>query len=136
MMRFCKSIVGALLVAPHAWAQQTLAVGDPRVQAAIPKVLPGSMTLITSDIDSKECGPVPESPGFVAGAFDGDGRNDFAALVKIGETGKVVDWEGKKLHETRYAIAIFLATSNRGGQTQRRHPLFGFYALHALFIMP
>jgi hypothetical protein len=112
MTRSAAILVGTLLVASHAWAQQPLSVGDSGVQAAIQKTFPGSTILVAADVDSRECGPAPESPGFVAGDFEGDGRPDFAALVKIGETGKVVDWEGRKLHETRYAFAIFLATSD------------------------
>jgi len=132
-MRFRELLVGALLVAPHAWAQQTLAVGDSRVEAAIQKAFPGSTAVTISDIDSKGCGPLPERPGFVSGDFDGDGRPDFAALLKIGEAGKVVDWDGRKLHETRYAFAIFLANSD-GGYNLRRVIRFRDYSPLGMFI--
>ena len=60
------------------------------------------------DIDAKACNPVPRSPGLVLGNFDGDNHPGFAVLLKDNETGKVIDWQGRKLREFRYVFAIFL----------------------------
>jgi hypothetical protein len=111
MRRWGISLV-ALLVACCVAAQPSVPAMDPTVQGSIQSAFPGSTILLAADIDPKNCGPAPESPGFVAGDFDGDGRTDFAVLVKLGETGKVITWGGKKLRETRYGFAIFLARSD------------------------
>ena len=62
----------------------------------------------------KECRPVPQSPGLVRADFTGDGRMDFALLLNAGETGKIIDWQGMKLKETRYVFAIFVEDGQGG----------------------
>jgi hypothetical protein len=54
----------------------------------------------------------------VKGDFNGDGRDDYAALLKTKETGKETTWEGRKLREARFAFVLFLDDGN-GGYTPR-----------------
>jgi hypothetical protein len=78
------------------------------IAATIEKTLPGATILSQGDINEKSCGRIPKTPGIVRGDFNGDGRLDFAALLKLRTTGKSVHWQGKTLQETEFAFAIFL----------------------------
>jgi hypothetical protein len=110
---------------------QTLAPQAPSVRAAIEKAFPGSTIVTTADVDSGECDPVPGSPGYVPADFDGDGRGDFAVLLKVGETGKVVPWQGKQLKETRYALVMFLDDGLGGFTVKRLHSFVQFWPVMA-----
>jgi hypothetical protein len=84
------------------------------VSAAIEKRIPGATIVTRDDINEKSCGRLPKAPGLVTGDFNGDGRKDFAALLKVRSTGKLVHWEGKLLEETEFAFAIFLEDGHGG----------------------
>jgi hypothetical protein len=84
------------------------------VAAAIEKALPGATIITQGDINEKSCGRLPKTPGIVRGDFNGDGRLDFAALLKLRTTGKLVHWEGKTLQETEFAFTIFLDDGHGG----------------------
>jgi hypothetical protein len=84
------------------------------VSAAVEKTIPGATVVTVDDINAKSCGSLPKSPGLVTGDFNGDGRRDFAALLKGHSTGKLVHWEGKSLVETEFAFAIFLDDGHGG----------------------
>ena len=104
--------VVALLALPCAARAQSTAP-SPSELAAIAKAFPKAAVVTAADVSKEDCGPTP-NPGFVEGDFNGDGQQDFAVLLNNGETGKVVDWQGKKLKETRYVFAIFV---NKGDGT-------------------
>jgi len=84
------------------------------VSAVIEKRIPGATIVTRDDINQKSCGSLPKTPGLVTGDFNGDGRTDFAALLKVRSTGKLVHWEGKTLEETEFAFAIFLDDGHGG----------------------
>lgn len=79
---------------------------------AIERAIPGASLVTLRDVDSKSCRPIPKNPGLVRADFDGDHRADFAVLLRLGQTGKVVNWQGSTLTETQFAFAIFLDDGN------------------------
>ena len=111
MIRRPVAVLLVLALTPASGAEQTLGASDPNVQAAIRKSFPRAFVVTATDVDEKECGPLPRSPGFVSGDFGGSGHPGFAVLLNNGATGKIVDWEGRKLRETRYVFVIFSATA-------------------------
>ena len=68
---------------------------------------PGSKVVRVGDIDKEECGSVVGNPGFVEADFNGDGFKDFAALL-MGDTKKVVEWQGKTLKLIEVKLVAFL----------------------------
>ncbi|MGE0278705.1 MAG: hypothetical protein AB7R40_25180 [Nitrospiraceae bacterium] len=86
-------------------AQQPTTEG---LQTAIEKVAVGASIVQAKDVDPVACQPVGENPGFLRADFNGDGRDDYAVLLKTGDTGKERIWEGKTLRETRFTFVFFL----------------------------
>jgi len=125
-------LAGLILCAADASPQQSITLADSRVTAAIHAAFPGATVVAPADINSSDCGSSSASPGFVAGDFDGGGRTDFAVLLKLGETGKVVTWGGKRLNETRYVFAIFLATPDEAYVATHVRPFVDLWPLSAL----
>jgi hypothetical protein len=82
--------------------------------AAIERVAVGATIVQAKDVDPISCQPVGESPGLLRADFNGDGRDDYAVLLKTGDTGKERTWEGKTLRETRFAFAFFLDNGSGG----------------------
>lgn len=115
---FVRAIALFWLFVPASRGGQEAGPVPDSLVAAIEKAVPGASLVSLADVNAKECKPVPKTPGLVRADFDGDGRADFAVLVKAGETGKVVDWQGTRLREARYVFAIFLDDA-KGGFTVR-----------------
>jgi hypothetical protein len=124
-----------LIIASVGFAQPPLTPQAAAVTAAIEKAFPGATIVTGADVDSSECGPAPTSPGFVQADFDGDGRADFAVLLNAGATGKVVDWQGKHLRETRYVLALFRAKQTGGFTVTRLNRFVQFWPV-AAYIEP
>jgi len=124
--------IGLLLSLPCGTrAQQAGGLLPPGVSSAIEKAIPGATVVTLEDIDAKACSPVPSSPGIVQGDFNGDNHPGFAVLLRAGETGKIVDWQGRKLKEIRYAFAIFLSDGKSGFQTKLVRRFIDFAPLGA-----
>lgn len=85
-----------------------------------------------SDVNPEEC-DIPEEPGVVSADFDGDAELDFAVLLKLGESGKEVLWQGKTLKLANYAFAI-LTSDDKDGLTIRQLERFEDYAPLAVFV--
>ena len=101
--------MSALLISVYrAEAQGPATETPPSLLSAIDKSVPNATPITLADVDMKGCDPVPKSPGLVQADFNGDSRLSYAVLLKAGETGKVVDWQGTKLKQTRYVLALFL----------------------------
>lgn len=54
----------------------------PELRVALATLSPGSEIVQAEDVDRNVCGPT-RSPGLVMADFNGDGRGDFAVLLKI-----------------------------------------------------
>ena len=106
---------------------------SPSMALAIEKVIPGASLVTLADIDAKSCGTLPKSPGLVRGDFNGDKRSDFSVLLKAGETGKSVSWQGSTLKQMRYAFVIFL-DDGKGGFRAKLLQRFINYAPIAAYI--
>jgi len=74
---------------------------------AIHAIVPGATVVNPSEIDPS-CGPIQKSSSFIRADLNDDHRQDFAALLNIGETGKVTKWQGSSYKEIEYAFVIFL----------------------------
>jgi len=105
LFAFLGSVV--LLHTPLVSAQQKESVIPEALSAAMKKIAPGASLVTASDVDQTACAPVGQSPGLVRADFDGDGRDDYAALLKK-ETGKEKTWEGRALREARFAFVLFM----------------------------
>lgn len=84
------------------------------IASAIDLFAHGSSIVREQEIDSMACNPVPRNPSFVHADFNADGHEDYAALLKIKETGRVVDWQGKKLREAKFALVLLLGDGKDG----------------------
>lgn len=85
----------------------------PAMADAIQRVAPGARIVAKGDVSTADCGDeFPDQPGLVMADFQGGGRRDFAVLLNAGDSGKVTEWEGKKLKLFNYAFAIFLDDGN------------------------
>jgi hypothetical protein len=103
--------LAALLIASGAARAEQSAPSSVEL-AAIARAFPETTVVQLADVAPEDCGEVSNPPGYVEGDFNGDGRTDFAVLLKGRPTGKVEQWEGKQLHETPYVFAMFLNTGN------------------------
>jgi hypothetical protein len=99
-----------LLLSDAALAAAPLSASlTPAMDAAIQKAVPGAHVLAKTDIEPEDCGDdTPAQPGLVIADFQGKARQDFAVLLNAGDSGKVTEWEGKKLKLINFAFAIFL----------------------------
>jgi len=88
-------------------AQQKEPVIPAALSAAIEKVAPSASLVTAREVDATACAPVGKAPGLVRADFDGDGRDDYAALLKK-QTGKEKLWEGRTLHEARFSFVLFM----------------------------
>lgn len=93
-------------------AQQKPAIPD-ALAAAMKKAAPGASVVAPRDVDETACAPVGQAPGFLHADFDGDGREDYAALLKK-ETGKEKTWEGRTLREARFSFVLFIDDGSGG----------------------
>lgn len=111
-----KGILLALTAGVASSAQAQNAAGALPANAidAVARAIPGAKIVGNEDIDAQSCGSLPKGPGFVAADFNGDKRVDFAVLLKVRETGKTTDWNGKKFKETEFAFAVFV-DDGKGG---------------------
>lgn len=98
-------------------AQQKGPVIPEALVAAMKKVVPGASLVAPRDVDEAACAPIGQTPGFLHADFDGDGRKDYAALLKK-ETGKEKTWEGRTLREARFSFVLFM-DDGRGGYKPR-----------------
>lgn len=65
------------------------------LQVFIRNLHPDAKILQLKDMDLESCGQLNMHPGLVDGDFNGDGRKDYAALLKIGGVKEEKEWEGK-----------------------------------------
>jgi hypothetical protein len=94
--------------------------------AAIKKIAPAAVIVDAQDVDATACQPVGESPGILRADFNGDRRDDYAALLKTGETGKEKNWDGKTLREAHFSFVLFIDDGSGGfrPRTIRRYTDF------------
>jgi hypothetical protein len=84
------------------------------LKVAVRTVARAAVLVSPRQVDATACAPVGRSPGVVRADFDGDGRDDYALLLKTRDTGKVTIWEGKALRQAEFAFAFFLADGSGG----------------------
>jgi hypothetical protein len=89
-------------------AQQPNSAVPDSLLREIGKLTPGAVIVGAEEVDAIACHPLEKSPGLVRADLNGDGRDDYAVLLKTRETGKETLWEGKKLREARFAFALFI----------------------------
>jgi hypothetical protein len=90
-----------------------------KLLALIRATLPGAQIVRPEEIDSKSCQPLARSPTVAQADFTGTRRTDFAMLIKLKETGKKTEWQGKILTEAQFALILF-GDDGRGGYSTRR----------------
>lgn len=100
--------IAGLLIADPAMsaAVSGVSVGDDIAIAATSQ-FPGSKIARSRDFDKEECGSAVGNPGLVEADFNGDGFKDFAVLL-IGKTKQIVEWQGKNLKLMEVKLVAFL----------------------------
>jgi hypothetical protein len=111
---FLVALTGLAVLCAQAQADSSIPSLLSVVRAAVLKKFPGATLLEFNDINGKECDPVPQYPAVAVADINGDGRVDFGVLLKAGDTGETVDWQGAKLKRTRFIFSIFLADGHEG----------------------
>lgn len=111
---FAVTVLIALLTPAYLGAQQKESTIPETLSAAIQKAAPGAVLVSAHEVNATACAPVGQAPGLVRADFNGDGRDDYAALLKTKETGKQTNWEGKKLREAHFSFVLFLDDGNGG----------------------
>jgi len=107
------SLVGILM--PLAlFAQSKEASVPENLAGAIYKVAPGSAIVSAKEVDATACQPVGDSPGLVRADFNGDGRQDYAVLLKTRVSKEETVWQGKSLREARFLFVWFLDDGSGG----------------------
>jgi hypothetical protein len=66
------------------------------------------------DVAPADCDPIPESPGLIRADFNGDGLDDYAALLKIGGSEQRRLWEGKTWTLIEVWFVVFLGQREEG----------------------
>lgn len=111
---FALVVLTGLLTSTYTAAQQKEFAVPENLTAAIKQIAPSAVIIKAQEVDATACHPVGEYPGLVRADLNGDGREDFAALLKTKETGKVTSWEGKTLRETRFLFVLFIDDGGGG----------------------
>lgn len=114
--RLALAIIGliGLVATPMSGAQEKELDIPKALAAAIRRVALSAAVVTAKEVDATACHPVGTNPGLVRADFNGDGRDDFVALLKTKETGKEKIWEGRKLRETNFSFVLFLDDGNAG----------------------
>jgi hypothetical protein len=60
------------------------------------------------DVDLSSCPSAGNAPGIVANDFAGNGRRDYAVLVKTKVAKEETIWQDKKLREASLALVLFV----------------------------
>jgi hypothetical protein len=107
------ALVGLSLTLPLS-AQPKQSVLPNSLTAAIKTVASAAVIVEPQDVDAAACQPVGESPGLLRADFNGDGRDDYAVLLKMKETGKEKRWDGRTLREARFSFVLFLDDGSGG----------------------
>jgi hypothetical protein len=87
------------------------------LQAAIKRLSPTARVLQASEIDMRECEPVPKAPGLVKADFNGDGFEDAAALLVTHISDKVTLWDGREFRDADFLLVLFLGDGKGGFQS-------------------
>ncbi len=107
------SLVG-ILTASALVAQPKEASLPENLARAISKITPGSSIVDAKDVDATACQPVGDTPGLAHADFNGDGRQDYAVLLKTSVSKKETVWQGKSLREARFSFVLFLDDGTGG----------------------
>ena len=91
----------------------------PALQRAIGKAYPNASVLQPSEVDAESCDPVPKTPGLVLADFNGDGRQDAAALLKVRIAPELLRFDDKEYRRADIVFAIFL-NDGKGGYLVRQ----------------
>lgn len=114
-LKLCARII-MLFVSVLAIAQAQVQVQSLPLNLAIAveTFAPGASLLKLTDMDTVACNPIGDSPNLLRGDFSGNAREDVALLLKIKETGKVVEWQGVRLREAKLALVFFISDGKGG----------------------
>jgi hypothetical protein len=126
--------LAALLVAGLVCSVTQAAVPWPapvpaNLLAHIHATVPGAEIVRPDEIDSMSCQPVAKSPTVVQGDLTGNHRTDFAVLLKLKETGKQTEWQGRKLTEAQFELMLFSDDGHDGYSTRRLNEFTDFIPL-------
>jgi hypothetical protein len=110
---FLITIIGVLSPAFAAESSSNLALPE-ALASAISNISTNSSVVGAEDVDPSACRPVGEKPGLVQADFNGDGRDDYAVLLKTKETDKKTTWQGTELREAEFAFAFLLDDASGG----------------------
>jgi hypothetical protein len=113
------AIVGSLIY--PLYTQVNGASLPETLAAAIKKTSPGATIVSVKEVDSTSCQSVGDSPGLVRADLNGDGRQDYAVLLKTKVSKEETIWEGKTLHEAQFALMLFLADRDGGFRARTLH---------------
>lgn len=115
-------IAGAVIsvtASPISWGDELAAHTEDAqsLQVAISKISPGATIPRADQVDDREC-YLTSSPGLVRADFNGDGREDVAALLitRIADKGKV--WDGREFRKADFLLALFI-NDGKGGYRVR-----------------
>lgn len=100
-------LAGVAVPSAHS-AQSRNATLPENLEIAISKVAPRSTVVSAKEVDATACQPVGDSPGLVRADFNGDGREDYAVLLKTRVSIEETVWQGKSLREARFLFVWFL----------------------------
>jgi len=125
MAKWCAGSVGFIVL---FWTGPTAAQVSTSdvLSKAIAKLAPRGGLVRAADIDQASCGPVSENAGLLQADFNGDGRQDYASLLKPGETGKETKWQGVLLRESAFSFVFFIDDGNGGLKTVTAHRYSNF----------
>lgn len=104
---------------------------------AIQRFEKGASVVGANEIDSDACQPVGDEPTLVRVDLNGDGRDDYAALLKLGETGKRVEWQGRELRQGRFALVLFVDNGKGGYLAKLAHRFTSYEPIATMIkVMP
>jgi hypothetical protein len=123
MLKQRKVVINIIGITALAWSfvahAQQMDIQIPEALAkSVTRLAPRGAIISNADVDSLACQPITSNPGLLRADFNGDGRDDFAALIKLQETGRVKEWEGRSLREARFSFVLFLDDGVGGYRTR------------------
>lgn len=114
-------VLVGVLIPSVLFAQSKDAPVPESLAGAINKASPDATIVDAKEVDATSCRPVGDSPGLVRADFNGDGRQDYAVLLKTKVSNEETIWQGKTLREAWFALMLFLDDGHGGFRARILH---------------